>query len=183
MRNTFLDNRSALDIEVSIDRLHKEMGLTTGRVELEVVRDRLKIDRKYYSTNDPGLLQEAVHKLRMGAAQVFQRPTLLAEAILKFDLKALYLPDRKRILIDENLPDLKKRWNEAHEIAHSLIPWHTDYMHGDNSETLSPACHAQIEAEANYGAGRLLAESDPSRYTILIEAGTAFWRKPVHRSD
>jgi hypothetical protein len=29
-------------------------------------------------------------------------------------------------------------------------------MHGDNRHTLLPHCHAQIEAEANYAAGRLL---------------------------
>ena len=74
----------------------------------------------------------------------------------KFDLSALFVPDRKRILVDESVPDLKKRWYETHEISHSLIPWHADYMLGDNRTTLSQDCHQRIEAEANYGAGRLL---------------------------
>jgi hypothetical protein len=78
------------------------------------------------------------------------------EAVRKFDLSALFLPDRKRIFIDQSVPDLKKRWYETHEIAHSLIPWHTDYTLGDDRITLSQGCHERIEAEANYGGGRLL---------------------------
>ena len=46
-------------------------------------------------------------------------------------------------------------WRRIHEIV-SLIPWHKEYMHGDDKSTLSPECHEIIEAEANYGGGRLL---------------------------
>ena len=81
---------------------------------------------------------------------------LLIDAIRKSSLKALYLPDRKRILLDAAFPRLKHRWNEAHEIGHSVIPWHEDVMLGDNACTLSPGCREQIEAEANFAAGRLL---------------------------
>ena len=81
---------------------------------------------------------------------------LLADAIRKLSLKALYLPDHKRILLDESLPEKKHRWNEVHEIGHSLIPWHEDLMFGDNEYTLSQDCREQIETEANFAAGRLL---------------------------
>ena len=66
------------------------------------------------------------------------------------------MPDRRRILLDGSLPEKKHRWSEAHEVLHSLIPWHDDVMHGDNRHTLLPECQEQVEAEANYGAGRLL---------------------------
>ena len=88
--------------------------------------------------------------------QLYKRPTLLIDAIRKSSLQALYLPDRKRILLDESLPKLKHRWNEAHEICHSLLPWHQEVMLGDNKYTLLPACQEEVEAEANFGAGRLL---------------------------
>jgi hypothetical protein len=81
---------------------------------------------------------------------------LLLDAIKKWSLQALYVPDRKRILLDASLPEKKHRWSEAHEVGHSLIPWHDDVMHGDNRHTLLPHCQAEIEAEANYAAGRLL---------------------------
>ena len=46
--------------------------------------------------------------------------------------------------------------DEAHEIGHSLLPWHEDMMLGDNVLTTSQDCMEEIEAEANYAAGRLL---------------------------
>ena len=81
---------------------------------------------------------------------------LLGEAIKKWSLSSLYLTDRKRILIDRELPVLKQRWGEAHEVGHSIIPWHGDTMLGDNKQTLTPACHEKVENEANYAAGQLL---------------------------
>ncbi len=72
------------------------------------------------------------------------------------DIKALYIPDQKRILLDKSQPELKHRWNEAHEIGHSIIPWHEGAMLGDDEQTLIPSCHEKIENEANYAAARLL---------------------------
>src|SRR5439155_5316200 len=95
-------------------------------------------------------------KLTVAGKQVIQRPSLLAEVIKKFDLKALLLPDRRRILLDSSQPEIKWRWNETHEIIHSIVPWHGSLMFGDTKLTLTPSCHEQIEAESNYGAGRLL---------------------------
>ena len=94
--------------------------------------------------------------MKIAGKQLVMRPRLIVEVVRKLDLKALWLPDRQRILIDSDQPRLKWRWNEAHEIIHSVIEWHKDYLHGDTERTLKPLCHAQIEAEANYGAGRLL---------------------------
>lgn len=71
-------------------------------------------------------------------------------------MQALYLPDSKRILLDASIPEKKHRWSEAHEIGHSLLPWHEEVMHGDNKHTLLPSYQETIEAEANYAAGRLL---------------------------
>jgi Zn-dependent peptidase ImmA (M78 family) len=161
MRNIYLDEQTARDIEQRTDRVLRDLGYLTGKVNLAEVRDLLQLDLHYYASDDPGLLEEVVHKLKVGAKQVIKRPALLLEVIKKFDLKALFVPDRKRILIDSTLPDLKKRWSETHEISHSLIPWHADYMLGDNRVTLSPTCHESIEAEANYGAGRLLFPAAP----------------------
>jgi Zn-dependent peptidase ImmA (M78 family) len=66
------------------------------------------------------------------------------------------VPDRKRILIDKDLPSAKQRWGEAHEIGHSILPWHDVVMPGDKKRTLSLACEQQVESEANFAAGRLL---------------------------
>ena len=156
MRNRFLDDGSAEEIEKLVSRVHRDLGTSDGVVVLTQVRDLLKLDLQYYTASDPNLLQEVVHRVRVGAKQIVRRPALLLEAIKKFDLKALVFPDRKRILLDAALPELKKRWSESHEIVHTLIPWHKEYLLGDTKETLSPSCHQQLESEANYGAGRLL---------------------------
>jgi hypothetical protein len=96
----------------------------------------------------------------MAGKQVIRRPRLLLEVVKKLELKALWVPDRNRILIDAELPSAKQRWGEAHEIGHSLLPWHECVMHGDQNRTLSYACQRQIEAEANFAAGRMLFLQD-----------------------
>lgn len=156
MKNRFVDTSTAVDIDRRVAKVLRDLDYSSGKVELKEVRDLLRLDLQYYTSSDDGLLRDVVHKLRIGAKQVIKRPLLLLEAIKKFDLKALFVPDRKRILIASDLPVLKQRWSEGHEISHSLCTWHSEYLLGDNKATLSPMCHEIIESEANYGTGRLL---------------------------
>jgi hypothetical protein len=155
-KNYLVKEKTAHDIDGRIERVLRGLGNPEPPLRLEEVRELLKLDRVFYTADDPSLIREAVSRIRVATIQVFQRPMLLMDAIKKFSLQALYLPDRKRIFLDGSLPPKKHRWNETHEVVHSLIPWHDDVMHGDNRQTLTPDCHAQVEAEANYGAGRLL---------------------------
>jgi hypothetical protein len=69
---------------------------------------------------------------------------------------ALWLPDGRRILMDDEVPMPKQRHIHAHEIVHSITPWHQMFLLGDNELTLDPQCQAVIEVEANYGAGQML---------------------------
>ncbi|CAO4171722.1 ImmA/IrrE family metallo-endopeptidase [Methylorubrum populi] len=156
MRNINLGKRTVADIDGQIAKVLRGLGNPDPPVDLRVVRDLLKLDRGYYSTTDHSLLNEMFSRMKVGGKQVLMRPTLLAEAVRTLNLKALYLPDQKRILLDKDLPVLKHRWNEAHEIGHDLIPWHTGMMLGDTEQTLTPACHEIMEAEANHAAGQLL---------------------------
>ena len=155
-KNRFLNHKTASDIDSRVDRVLKGLGNPEPPLALSEVREMLKLDRAFYTREDPSLAREVIHRIRVGAIQVYRRPTLLLDAIRKVSLQALYLPDRKRILLDANLPEKKHRWNEAHEIGHSLIPWHDDMMHGDNTYTLSQDCREQVEAEANFAAAGLL---------------------------
>jgi len=123
---------------------------------MDHVRELLRLDRQYYSSTEDGALREVAHRLTIAGKQVLARPALLLDVIKKWDLRALFIPDHKRILIDSELPEAKQRWSEAHEVGHSIIPWHTDTMLGDNKQTLTPACHEQIENEANFAAGQML---------------------------
>lgn len=166
MRNRFLDERTARDIDTLIAKILRGLGRPEPPLVLDDVRALQKLDRHYYSSLDDGPLREFVSRAYIGAKQVFSRPTLILDVVRKRSLKALYLPDRRRVLIDSSQPKLKWRWSEAHEIVHDGVPWHQDAMFGDTEYTLSPACHEQIEAEANYGAGRLLFFQDQFREFI-----------------
>lgn len=131
MQNKFLGERSARDIDKRVAKLLKDLGNPEPPLRLEVVRELLELDRAYYSSSDKGVLRETAHRLKVAGKQVIRRPVLLLDVVRKLELKALWVPGRKRILIDSELASPKQRWGEAHEIAHSIIPWHEPVMHGD----------------------------------------------------
>lgn len=155
-KNILLPPKTKSDIDQRIERVLHGLGNPEPPLQLEDVRELLKLDLAFYTATNPSVVREAISRIRVATIQVFQRPTLIIDAIRKFSLKALYLPDRKRIMLDSTIPPLKHRWSEAHEIGHSVIPWHEEMMHGDNDYTLAKSCLESIEAEANFAAGRLL---------------------------
>ena len=157
--NRLVPASAASDIDERVERLLRGLGYPEPPIQLEEVRDLLQLDKEFYTADDPGLIDLVVNRLRVAGEQIYKRPTVLADAIRSLSLKALYLPDSKRILLDQSLPPIKHRWNEAHEIGHSIIPWHQAVM-GDDLRTLSPDCLAEVEAEANFAAARLLFMRD-----------------------
>ena len=163
MKNIALGTRTTADIDGQVAKFLRGLGNPEPPLQLHLVRELLKLDRNYYSTTDDGLLHEVTSRLMVMGKQIIKRPTIVGDAVRTLSLKALYLPDQKRILLDKDLPVLKHRWNEAHEIGHGIIPWHEGMMFGDNEQSLTPACHEHMEAEANYAAGQLLFMSDRFR--------------------
>lgn len=155
-KNRILTSRNEADIDERIERVLKDLGNPEPPLRLEDVRKQLKLDFGYYSASDPGLLQDTIHKFRMGGQKIVLKAQALVSVVKKFDLRALFIPAQNRILIDRDQHYLTHRWNEAHEIAHSLFPWHEGAMLGDNKDTLMPSCHDELEGEANFGAGRLI---------------------------
>lgn len=155
-RNHTIAAKTANDIDRRVERVLQGLDYPEPPLRLEDVRELLQLHREFYTTDNPNVVKEVINRLRVAGIQVYRRPTLLIDAIKKSSLKALYLPDRKRILLDAKVPKLKHRWNEAHEIGHSVIPWHQEVMLGDNRLTLSQYCQEEVEAEANFAAGRLL---------------------------
>ena len=156
MKPIDVNGHEAEDIRQQVRKILRGLGNPEPPLRLEEVRELLKLDLQYYSSQNTGVLREVVSRLIVAGKQILHRPTILWDAIKKAELSALWLPDRKRILIDESAPKLKHRWNESHEIIHSVVPWHTELLLGDSEAELSPTCHATIEAEANYGTGQLL---------------------------
>jgi len=178
-----LSPRTAADIDAQVDKILRAVGQPPPPLDLRILRDHLKLNREYYSSTDDSALRETIRRLTLAGRQILNRPTLLLDAIRKFSLQALWLPDRKRILIDQDVPELKHRWNETHEMGHSIIPWHSELLHGDDKQTLTLSSQAALEAEANYAAGQLLfmrntfadeARSRPAGFATLRELKKMF---------
>ncbi len=159
-QNQIIRPNTTADIDRRVQRILNDLDNPEPPLNLDHVRELLKLDRAFYAADDPSLLQTLASRMRVGALQVFKRPTLLLEVVRALDLRGLYLLDQKRILIDSTQPEPKHRWLEAHEIGHSILPWHEDAMFGDSDHTILPNCHEVVEAEANHAAGRLLFLAD-----------------------
>ncbi len=156
MKNRPIDPFAAQDIEDQVDKVLRGLGNPEPPLDLRDVRELLKLDLQFYSSTNTGPLREFVSKVKLGAKQLAMKPTLILDLVRQAGLKALWLPDRKRILIDEGMPDLKMRHTEGHEITHSITPHHRLFLFGDDRETLRTSCHEKLEAEANFGSGQLL---------------------------
>jgi len=84
-----LQPRVRQDIQARTDRILRELGNPEPPLRLEDVRTLLRLDRDYFSGDSDGLLQAMVSKLRRGGIQFLEHPTLLVDAVKKFDLRAL----------------------------------------------------------------------------------------------
>lgn len=160
MKNLYLRERIAIQIDTQVERILRDLGNPEPPLRIEDVRSLLKIDLQYYTATDAGFIREFVHKAKLGSHEIAETAMAFLQAVKKWDLKAAFFPEQNRIVIDKDLPPPKWRWSEGHEIIHSLIPWHKPLMFADSRMTLSPDCSFKMEAEANYGCGRLLTLQD-----------------------
>lgn len=160
MRNILLSAGTADTIDKQVSKIFRGLGNPEPPIDLDAVYKLEKLDPHFYTKNDEGVFRESISRVKVGAQLILENPTRIWDAVKKWDLKALYVPSQRRILIDGSLHNFKIRWNGAHEIGHSILEWHQDYTWGDTLVTLSEACHEQLEAEANYAAGRLLFFQD-----------------------
>jgi hypothetical protein len=95
-------------------------------------------------------------------------------------LGALWFEERA-LFIDESQSPPRRRFTEAHEIVHALCPWHAGALRLDTADELFGRITRGIEAEANYGASRLIfqgaafaaqaADAEPSLRTAFALAG------------
>lgn len=68
---------------------------------------------------------------------------------------ALSLRDRL-VYVDRSLQRGAQRFAHAHEIAHHVLPWHSEAYTADDLTTLSPRAGMMLEREANSFAAELL---------------------------
>lgn len=150
------------DINELVSRMLRDLGNPEPPLSLDVVRHLQKLDLTYYSKTDLNLLDEMAHRAKMAGSTLMSSARRMIEVVEKFNLRGLLMlkQDEKKIFIDNDVVQLKRRFIIAHEILHDLLPWHRSLLLGDNESTLSPSCHQLMEAEANYGARRLIFLGD-----------------------
>ena len=159
------DEYETADINAHVARLLRDMGNPEPPIRLEEVRALQKLDLSYYSKTDLNLLDEMAHQAKLAGAPILSTAKRMFEVVEQAGLNGLLLlkENDKKIFIDDDVPDLKRRFIIAHEITHDLLPWHREFLLGDNEITLSPSCHQAMEAEANYGGRRLIFLGDKFR--------------------
>src|SRR4029434_10450820 len=112
-KNNLLSASVQARIDERVARILRELGNPEPPLKLADVRALLQLNLGYFSGDHDGVLGRVVSRLTIAGKQVLRRPMLLAEALGKFNLRALYLPDRKRIMLDGSTPKPKHRWLEA----------------------------------------------------------------------
>ncbi len=153
-----LGSYEAEDINRLVDRLLRDLGRPEPPLDLDQVRALQRLDLTYYSKTDLDLLDEMAHRARMAGSVILSTAKRMVEVVEQYGLRGLLMlkENEKRIFIDNDVVELKRRFLVAHEITHDLLPWHRALLLGDNEATLSPSCHQTMEAEANYGGRRLI---------------------------
>jgi uncharacterized protein DUF955 len=89
------------------------------------------------------------------AVEPMQRLPAEIAAVRERLLGALWFQERT-IFVDEQQSEPRRRFTEAHELAHALCPWHEAALRLDTEDELFRPVAEAIEAEANVAAGMLL---------------------------
>src|SRR5688572_17673809 len=98
MKNRFLPDRRRAEVDAQVAKILRGLGNPTPPLDLLQVRDLLRLDLGYYSSTDDGALREFVSRLMVAGKLLVERPSRLRDFVKKFDLKALFVPDRQQIL-------------------------------------------------------------------------------------
>ncbi|MFA4987911.1 MAG: ImmA/IrrE family metallo-endopeptidase [Candidatus Brocadiia bacterium] len=144
-----LDSGTRREIEKIAWALLRETELTSPPVNVPRIISHVKLHCEFYSLQNPTVFDHTKHKIIVYGQR-------LVGLLGKIKLVAVLLYDENRIVLDTTLPTIKHDWSTCHEIGHKIIPWHKTYFRGDTAQTLNPAWHEQLEAEANGVASELM---------------------------
>ncbi len=122
-------------------------------IKVTDVLAHLNLHCEYYDLNDPNLIDEIKHVLKVQVDK-------LKNVLRQINFLAATIPGERRIFIDKNVHETKKKWASLHEAAHNVLPWHKAFAHADTAEMLMPEFQMQLEQEANYGVQRMLFMGD-----------------------
>ena len=144
-----MDEATSREIERVTWNTLRDAGIVRPPVQIEVILQHLHLYRDFYSLKNPSFLDRTKHKIRVHG-------TKLVNILQKIKLMAVLFYDENRIVVDEELPEIRQDWPSFHEVSHKIFVWHKPYFYGDTAQTLDPDWHEILESEANYGASALM---------------------------
>ena len=65
-----MDKFTSKDIDERVEKIIREIGVKEPPLDLEDVLDFLDLHRGYYDLNNPSLIQEVTHRLKIGAFKI-----------------------------------------------------------------------------------------------------------------
>jgi hypothetical protein len=145
-----VDVSTRREIDKIVERILRDADLRKPPIQITDVLEHLKLNRSFYSLDDPTLLRRFAHRIQIGTNKLVN---ILRD---KIKLAAVWLPDEKRILVDTSLPAPKQLWASFHDSVHTVLPWHREFFLGDTAQSLEHDYQDMLEAEANYGASGLM---------------------------
>ncbi|MGH9433293.1 MAG: hypothetical protein ACRD3T_17315 [Terriglobia bacterium] len=134
-----VDASTRKEIDKIVERILCYGDLRKPPVQIIDILEHLKLHRDFYSLDDPKFLQRVAHRIQIGTKKIVN---LVRDRIR---LAALWLPNEKRILVDESQPEPKRVWASFHDTIHSALPWHRDFFLGDRAQTLEPDYQDMLE--------------------------------------
>jgi|GEM_PF-1237482 len=187
-KNLLLRSKTRADIDARVERVLCSLGNPEPPLRLDVVRELLKLDLGYFTADDAGMAREAVSRIRIATIQVLRRPTLIIDAIRKFSLKALYLPDRKRIFFGQRCPKVEaslersaRNWPQLVAMAPRNDAWRqqpdaVDGLHRSNRGRGELHCRAPAFSARPICRGSSIVDTS-NRQCATIDRD--LWKHPV----
>jgi hypothetical protein len=95
-------------------------------------------------------VRERINMRELPKALAAKKPSIMSRIL------GAYWHDERVVFIDPEQPEHRLFWTDAHEGTHAMCPWHAEILRLDDKDTLFKQVLADVEAEANYGAGHLI---------------------------
>jgi hypothetical protein len=70
MKNLHLDTYTAADIDSQVLKILRDLGNPQPPLDLDKVRELLKLAKDYYSTTDDGVFKRWIHQLKLAGKQI-----------------------------------------------------------------------------------------------------------------
>lgn len=86
-----LKQRVRQDVQARTDQVLRELGNPEPPLGLEDVRELLRLDYGYFTSETDGLFQSLVSKIKRGGIQILNRPTLLLNAQAEYRKRVGYI--------------------------------------------------------------------------------------------